>query len=170
MLDSQKAGADGDFGGHLGGDQLHLSGLEVGPREPPAGEALHPHHPTADLALAKRIARTVRESNGGLPAVQALGMLTDNPDVVQVSMNLLDTATTPLLVVYDTVRDLAAAAGVEVFESELVGLLPLDVLVATMRTRTKMRRLEASQIVEGRLLQALSAAEPPPGAAGQAGA
>ncbi|MFN8632772.1 MAG: glutamate formimidoyltransferase [Chloroflexota bacterium] len=125
---------------------------------------------TADLALAKRIARTVRESNGGLPAVQALGMLTDNPDVVQVSMNLLDTATTPLLVVYDTVRDLAAAAGVEVFESELVGLLPLDVLVATMRTRTKMRRLEASQIVEGRLLQALSAAEPPPGAAGQAGA
>ena len=64
---------------------------------------------TSDLALAKRIARAIRESSGGLPAVQALGMLTDDPDIVQVSMNLLDTAVTPLHVVFETVE--AAGGG-----------------------------------------------------------
>jgi glutamate formiminotransferase len=119
---------------------------------------------TADLALAKRIARNVRESSGGLPAVQALGMATDDPKMVQVSMNLLDTSVTPLHVVFETVQAQANAEGVQVVESEIVGLLPLSVLVTTTRTRIKARQLEASQIVEARLLQALSEAAPPPGA------
>jgi glutamate formiminotransferase len=119
---------------------------------------------TADLALAKRIARSVRESSGGLPAVQALGMATEQPNVVQVSMNLLDTATTPLHAAYEAVRDLAAREGVTVVDSEIVGLLPLDVLVTTTRLHVKARRLEAGQIVEARLLQALFAAEPQAGA------
>jgi glutamate formiminotransferase len=119
---------------------------------------------TSDLALAKRIARTIRESSGGLPAVQALGMSTEDPHVVQVSMNLLDTAVTPLHVAYETVQAQAAAEGVEVVESEIVGLLPLDAIVATTRVHVKARQLEAGQIVEARLLQALSTAEPPPGA------
>jgi glutamate formiminotransferase len=118
---------------------------------------------TSDLALAKRIARSIRESSGGLPAVQALGMATADPGVVQVSMNLLDTTRTPLLTVFETVERQAAAEGISVRESEIVGLLPLDVVIATTRTRIKARRLEAAQIVEARLLQALSA-EPPPGA------
>jgi glutamate formiminotransferase / 5-formyltetrahydrofolate cyclo-ligase len=108
---------------------------------------------SSDLALAKSIAKSVRESSGGLRAVQALGMATEHPDIVQVSMNLLDTAVTPLHVVYETVQEQAAAAGVDVLES--------DVLVATTRTRIKARELEASQIVEARLLQALSRTEPP---------
>jgi len=119
---------------------------------------------TSDLALAKRIARTIRESSGGLPAVQALGMSTEDPHVVQVSMNLLDTAVTPLHVAYETVQAQASAEGVEVVESEIVGLLPLDAIVATTRVHVKARQLEAGQIVEARLLQALSTAEPPPGA------
>ena len=116
---------------------------------------------TDDLALAKSIAKGIRESSGGLKAVQALGMATDDPNVVQVSMNLLDTAVTPLHVVFETVSEQAVAAGVEVIESEIVGLLPMDVLVTTTRTRIKARELEASQIVEARLLQALSTADPP---------
>lgn len=119
---------------------------------------------TSDLGLAKRIARTIRESNGGLPAVQALGMATDDPNVAQVSMNLLDTAVTPMHVVYEAVRDHAAAAGVEVVESEIVGLLPLDAVVTSMKAYVKARELAASQIVEARLLTALGTAEPPPGA------
>lgn len=121
---------------------------------------------TADLALAKRIARNVRESSGGLAAVQALGMATDDPNVVQVSMNLLDTSVTPLHLVFDTVRSQAATEGVEVTESEIVGLLPLDVVVATTRAHVKARQLETGQIVEARLLQALSGAEPPSPASG----
>jgi glutamate formiminotransferase len=124
---------------------------------------------TSDLDLAKRIARTVRESSGGLPAVQALGMATDNPDLVQVSMNLLDTGVTPMHLVYDRVRTLAADSGVEVVESEVVGLLPLGAVVATAQAHVKARDLQPSQIVEARLLQALSSAEPPPPVSGQAG-
>lgn len=119
---------------------------------------------TADLALAKSIARAVRESSGGLPAVQALGMATDDPNVVQVSMNLLDTAVTPMHVVYEAVRARAAGAGVEVVESELVGLLPLAALVQTAQAHLRARQLDAAQIVEARLLQSLSAADSAPGA------
>lgn len=114
---------------------------------------------TADLALAKQIARAVRESSGGLPAVQALGMATDDPNVVQVSMNLLDTAVTPLHVVYDEVRRRATYAGVEIVASEVVGLLPLDVLVATTRAHVKAVGLEKLQVVEARVLEALTAAD-----------
>ncbi|MGE3268462.1 MAG: glutamate formiminotransferase, partial [Chloroflexota bacterium] len=113
-------------------------------------------------ALAKQIARSIRESSGGLPAVQALGMATDDPNIMQVSMNLLDTSVTPLLTVFETVREQASAAGVDVIESEVVGLLPMDVLVATTRTQIKAKALEAEQVIEARLLQALGSAEAPP--------
>jgi glutamate formiminotransferase len=76
-------------------------------------------------------------------------------------MNLLDTSVTPMHVVYETVRDQAAEAGVEVIESELVGLLPLAALVATARAHIKAGHLETGQIVEARLLQSLSMADPP---------
>ena len=82
-----------------------------------------------DVDLAKRIARRVRESGGGLPKLQANGFEVREPERghplrAQVSMNLLDFAVTPLWVVWDTVRDLAAEDGVELAESELIGLAP----------------------------------------------
>ena len=80
---------------------------------------------TTDLDLAKAIASHVRESSGGLPRVQAKGFRLDEPDCVQVSMNLLDTETTPMWQVFEAVRDEAAAAGIDVLESELIGLAPL---------------------------------------------
>jgi glutamate formiminotransferase len=80
---------------------------------------------STDLELAKRIARVVRESSGGLPAVQASGFRLDDPDCAQVSMNLLDFAVTPLWRVWEAVEAEARAAGVELAESELIGLAPL---------------------------------------------
>jgi len=85
---------------------------------------------TTDVELAKRIARRVRESGGGLPRVQANGFEVREPERghplrAQVSMNLLDFTVTPLWVVWDAVRDLAAEDGVEPAESELIGLAPL---------------------------------------------
>ncbi len=80
---------------------------------------------SADVDLAKRIAVAVRESSGGLPRVQARGFRLDDPDCAQVSMNLLDFTVTPLWRVWDDVGALAAAAGVEIAESELIGLAPL---------------------------------------------
>ena len=82
-----------------------------------------------DVDLAKRIARRVRESGGGLPKLQANGFEVREPERghplrAQVSMNLLDFAVTPLWLVWDAVRDLAAEDGVRPAESELIGLAP----------------------------------------------
>ena len=80
---------------------------------------------TTDLELAKRIARRIRESGGGLPKVQANGFWIDELDMAQVSMNLLDFTVTPLWRVWEAVRAEAAEDGVELAESELIGLAPL---------------------------------------------
>ena len=83
-----------------------------------------------DVELAKRIARRIRESGGGLPKVQANGFEVHEPERgvarrAQVSMNLLDFSITPLWQVWETVRAEAAHDGIAVAESELIGLMPL---------------------------------------------
>ncbi len=83
-----------------------------------------------DVELAKRIARRIRESGGGLPTVQANGFWIEELGRAQVSMNVLDFATTPLWVVWETVRDVAAEDGVALAESELIGLAPLAAFLA----------------------------------------
>lgn len=82
-----------------------------------------------DVELAKRIARRVRESGGGLPKLQANGFFIDELDRAQVSMNVLDFRTTPLWRAWETVRAEAAEDGVELDESELIGLAPLAALL-----------------------------------------
>jgi glutamate formiminotransferase len=84
---------------------------------------------SADVELAKRIARRVRESGGGLPRVQANGFMLDDLGLAQVSMNLLDFSVTPIWLVWETVRDVAAEDGVDLAESELIGLAPLAALL-----------------------------------------
>ena len=88
-----------------------------------------------DVDLAKRIARRVRESGGGLPWLQANGFEVREPERghplrAQVSMNLLDYEQTPLWRVWDAVRELAAEDGVRPAESELIGLAPLAAFLA----------------------------------------
>ncbi len=87
-----------------------------------------------DLELARRIARRVRESGGGLPRVQANGFRVEepargNPARAQVSMNLLDFRVTPMRQVWEAVAELAREDGVDVAESELIGLAPLASLL-----------------------------------------
>jgi len=85
---------------------------------------------SADVELARRIARRVRESGGGLPKVQANGFMIEELGCSQVSMNLLDFAVTPLWRVWQEVRAIAREDGVELRESELIGLAPLAALLA----------------------------------------
>ncbi len=120
-LDIAQPGRGADFGP----DRLHPSAgaMAVGAR--PFLIAYNINLDSRDVELAKRIARRVRESGGGLPKVQANGFWIEDLGRAQVSMNLLDFATTPLWLVWETVRDLAAEDGVDVAESELIGLAPL---------------------------------------------
>jgi glutamate formiminotransferase len=73
---------------------------------------------------AKEIARSVRESSGGLPAVRAIGFAVPERGAVTVSMNLVDIDVTSPRVAFDTVRELATERGMEVRSSEIVGLVP----------------------------------------------
>ena len=100
-----------------------------------------------DVELAKRIARRVRESSGGLPRVQASGFWIDELRTAQVSMNLLDFVRTPIWLVWDTVRDLAAEEGVDPAESELIGLAPLAALLDV----ADHAGIEPSEATEARL-------------------
>ncbi|MBV9271282.1 MAG: glutamate formimidoyltransferase, partial [Candidatus Eremiobacteraeota bacterium] len=78
---------------------------------------------TSDLAVAKRIARTIRERDGGLRTLKALGLRLSD-EVVQVSLNVTDFHATPLYRVVETIRRLAAEEGVGILRSELIGCLP----------------------------------------------
>ena len=79
-----------------------------------------------DLEAACAIARAVRESSGGLPAVQAMGVPLAGRGIVQVSLNLLDYRRTSLPQVFERVRSEAALRGISTRRSELVGLAPRD--------------------------------------------
>jgi glutamate formiminotransferase len=79
---------------------------------------------STDLDAARAIARAVRESSGGLPAVQALGLSLARAGLVQVSMNLLDYRVTSLARAFDAVRALAEARRIGIKRGELVGLAP----------------------------------------------
>jgi glutamate formiminotransferase len=118
-------GREPDFGPA----RMHPSGgaMAVGAR--PFLIAFNINLESSDLDLAKRIAHRIRERSGGLPRVQALGLYLDDIQRAQVSMNLLDHTVTPLWLVWETVRGLAADEGVELRESELIGLAPQAALI-----------------------------------------
>lgn len=79
---------------------------------------------STDVSVARRIAARVRESNGGLPAVRALGVQLARRHAVQVTMNLTDPGRTPPATALAAVNREADALGVEVGSAEIVGLMP----------------------------------------------
>jgi glutamate formiminotransferase len=79
---------------------------------------------SANLDVARAIARAVRESSGGLPQLQALGFPIPHQGLVQVSMNLLDYHVTSLSRAFDAVKSEADRHGVNITRGELVGLAP----------------------------------------------
>jgi len=117
-------------GPDFGPARLHPSAGAVAVGARPFLIAYNINLDSRDVELAKRIARRVRESGGGLPRVQANGFWIEELGRAQVSMNILDFATTPVWLVWETVRDVAAEDGVELAESELIGLAPLAAFLA----------------------------------------
>jgi glutamate formiminotransferase len=108
---------------------------------------------TTDLKLAKRIAKEIRESSGGLPAVQALGFELKDPARVQVSMNLLDFRTTSLARVWREVEMRATDAGVKILRGELIGLVPLDAALQVTAHALKLDGFDRTRVIEARFLE-----------------
>jgi len=108
---------------------------------------------TADVKVAKRIAKEIRESSGGLPAIQALGFALTGPPRAQVSMNLLDTTQTSLATVWHEVERRANDAGVKVLRGELIGLLPLDSALHVTADALKLENFDRSRVIESHFLE-----------------
>ena len=106
---------------------------------------------SGDLALARSIARTIRSSSGGLLAVKALGLPLQSRHLVQVSMNLTDYEQTSVPAVYAAVCDLAAAHGVAVEETELIGLWPRRAYQEALASGMKMPPNASASVIEERI-------------------
>ena len=109
---------------------------------------------TSDLSLAKTIARKIRASDGGFPAVKALGLEVKALGMVQVSMNLTDFSTTSIGTVFDAVAAEAARAGVVIESSEIVGLVPRRAIENVDIARLRLRNFSDKLILENQLEEA----------------
>jgi glutamate formiminotransferase len=106
---------------------------------------------TGDLDVAKAIARKVREKDGGLPAVRALGFEIKERGIVQVSMNLVNYHRTGIHAAFEAVAAEAGKAGVGVQGSEVVGLVPLEALVLCADHFLRLENFKQAQILETRI-------------------
>ncbi len=107
---------------------------------------------TSEVDVAKKIAKAVRQSSGGLRYVKALGLLVEGR--AQVSMNLTNFRETPIGLVVETIRREAQRYGVAIHHSELVGLIPQEALIDAAVWYTQLDQFSTDQILESRLYQA----------------
>ncbi len=106
---------------------------------------------TDRLDVAKKIATAVRHSSGGLRFVKAMGIELGDRKIVQVSMNLTNYEKTPVFRVFELVKREAARYGVNVLESELVGLIPAAALTASAAWYLQLEDFKDDQILENKL-------------------
>ena len=115
---------------------------------------------TSDVSLAESVARKIRASNGGLPAVKAIGVKLETRNLVQVSTNLTDYETTSVETVLNAIEEEAAAAGVQLAGSEIVGLIPRRALPTNPVRRLRLENFHPDLILENRLAQAIAGSHP----------
>ncbi|MBL8862100.1 MAG: glutamate formimidoyltransferase [Planctomycetes bacterium] len=107
---------------------------------------------TPDVAVAKDIAKRIREKDGGLKGIKAMGFFLEDLGCAQVSMNVCDFQSTGLERVYREIEQLAAERGVAIRESELVGLAPRQAVPPGLAERVKLRGFDPrTQLIEERL-------------------
>ena len=149
----QRMATDRDWAPDFGPAEPHPTAgvIVVGARNPlVAFNVLLQSH---DVSLAREIARTIRASNGGLPAVKAIGLELKSQGYVQVSMNLTDYHQTPVHVAFEAVKRAATLKGVAVVKSELVGLVPQEARAQTEGHDLQIDALTQEQTLEHRLGQ-----------------
>lgn len=104
-----------------------------------------------DIEVAKAIAKKIRTSSGGMPHVKALGFHLKEKSMVQVSMNLTDYTVTPISKVFLEIEREAETRGVEVAESEIIGLMPLDAVCDLAGRFLKVQNFSSNQVLERRI-------------------
>lgn len=135
----------------FGGPELHPSAgaVVVGARK--FLIAFNVNLATSDLEIARRIARKIRFSSGGMPGVKAMGVMLASHNLAQVSMNLTDFEQTPPHVAFDAVRAEAEREGVGIAASELIGLIPQKALEMAAAYYLRLDGFTSGQVIENRL-------------------
>lgn len=109
---------------------------------------------TDDVSIAKKIAKAIRGSSGGFKYCKALGIMLEDRNIAQVSMNMTNYEGTPLYYVYEMIKTLADRYGVRIIGSELVGLSPGKALIDCAEHYLKLEGFDCfKQIMEYRLLE-----------------
>jgi glutamate formiminotransferase len=111
---------------------------------------------TDDVAVAMSIAAAVRESGGGMPGLQAIGLQLTGSGRLQVSMNVIDLKRAPVHEVVERVRREAASHGIAVVAGELIGLVPERVLREAAAAGVELPGIDESQVLERRLSSRLA--------------
>jgi glutamate formiminotransferase/glutamate formiminotransferase/formiminotetrahydrofolate cyclodeaminase len=106
-----------------------------------------------DIQVARHIAGSIRSSGGGLPALKAMGVHLPSRELVQVSMNLTDFRKTSLRAAFQAVKRESHGLGVEIIESEIVGLVPQAAWDADLPGDLQLRNWAPDRILENRLVQ-----------------
>jgi glutamate formiminotransferase len=150
----EEIGTNPDRRPDFGPPRMHPRGgaVAVGARKPLI--AFNINLATTELAIARQIAVRIRESSGGMPAIQAMGVLLENPGqpaYAQVSMNLTDWQRTGIPAVVAEVRRLAREAGTDIDHCELIGLAPTGALLEVTADALGLRDFDENQALELRL-------------------
>ena len=112
---------------------------------------------TPDVAIARRIAKTIRFSSGGFRYVKSMGVMLSSRNLAQVSINLTDFEQTPMHVVFEAVRREAERYGVSVAGSEIVGLIPRKAIELSAEYFLRYENFRPELVLENRIAGALSA-------------
>ncbi|NLM06871.1 MAG: glutamate formimidoyltransferase [Tissierellia bacterium] len=108
---------------------------------------------TKDVEIAKAIAKTIRAKTGGFTYCKAMGLEIEEKGITQVSMNLTDYTKTGVMRVFEAVKREAARYGVNVIESEIIGLVPMGAIADVAEYYLQLSGFDISQILESRMME-----------------
>jgi len=137
----------------FGGQRIHPTGgvVAVGARPPLI--AFNINLNTSDVEIANKIAKIIRKAGGGLDNVKAMGVLLEDRNIAQVSINMTDFNRTPLYRVVELTKAEAARYGLTVIGTELIGLCPMKALFDSVEYYLQIENFDAQvQVIENHLL------------------
>lgn len=108
---------------------------------------------TSDIEIANKIAKVVRHIGGGLRFVKAMGVMLEDRNIVQVSMNLTNYEKTAIYRAHEMVKMEALRYGVPVVGAEVVGLLPMKALIDCAEYYLQLENFDISQVLEKRVAE-----------------
>lgn len=108
---------------------------------------------TSDLSIANKIAKIIRQSSGGLDYVKSIGVMLEDRNVAQVSINMTNLDKTPLYRVVELVRAEAKRWGVTIIGTEIVGLTPMNALIDSAEYYLQLENFDRDrQVLENHIL------------------